>query len=148
MSHCISYCNFLVIAAFKLSFCYSYVYFVSVCSLVWRIWPDLRYWHVKADDDDEEEIAEASEAKIEMEKAETMQKIKDINKLENRDKDITLYEHGENIKNNQQKGIFVILGSALHNRLLIESTYNRLRFYQCFTKLFLQLSYIKYILSY
>jgi len=40
-----------------------------------------------------------------MEKAETMQKIKDINKLENRDKDMTLYEHGDNIKNNQEKGI-------------------------------------------
>jgi len=40
-----------------------------------------------------------------MDKAETMQKIKDINKLENRDKDVTLYEHGENIKNNQEKGI-------------------------------------------
>lgn len=40
-----------------------------------------------------------------MEKAETMQKIKDINKLENRDKDISLYEHSENIKNNQEKGI-------------------------------------------
>jgi len=40
-----------------------------------------------------------------MEKAETMQKIKDINKLENRDKDMTLFEHGENIKNNQEKGI-------------------------------------------
>jgi len=43
-----------------------------------------------------------------MEKSETMQKIKDINKLENRDKDITLYEHGENIKNNQEKGIVTI----------------------------------------
>jgi len=61
-------------------------------------------WSVQADDDEEEEI-EASEAKLEMEKAETMQKIKDINKLENRDKDMTLYEHGENIKNNQEKGI-------------------------------------------
>jgi len=59
---------------------------------------------VEADDDDEEEV-EASEAKLEMEKAETMQKIKDINKLENRDKDVTLFEHGENIKNNQEKGI-------------------------------------------
>jgi len=57
---------------------------------------------VEADDDDEEE---AAEVKLEMEKAETMQKIKDINKLENRDKEITLYEHGENIKNNQEKGI-------------------------------------------
>ena len=58
---------------------------------------------VEADDDDEEE-AEASEVKLEIEKAETMQKIKDINKLENRDKELTLYEHGENIKNNQEKG--------------------------------------------
>jgi len=44
-----------------------------------------------------------------MEKAETMQKIKDINKLENRDKDMTLYEHGENIKNNQEKGTVIVL---------------------------------------
>ena len=58
----------------------------------------------QGDDDDEEEL-EASEAKLELEKAETMQKIKDINKLENRDKDLMLYEHGENIKNNQEKGI-------------------------------------------
>ena len=58
---------------------------------------------MEADEEDEE--AEAVEAKFEMEKTETMQKIKDINKLENRDKDLTLYEHGENIKNNQQKGI-------------------------------------------
>ena len=42
-----------------------------------------------------------------MEKTETMQKIKDINKLENRDKELTLYEHGENIKNNQEKGIII-----------------------------------------
>ena len=63
---------------------------------------------VEADDDDEEEV-EASEAKLEMEKAETMQKIKDINKLENRDKDVTLFEHGENIKNNQEKGINIWL---------------------------------------
>jgi len=44
-----------------------------------------------------------------MEKAETMQKIKDINKLENRDKDMTLFEHGENIKNNQEKGMLIFL---------------------------------------
>ena len=62
---------------------------------------------VEADDEDEEET-DALEAKLETEKAETMQKIKDINKLENRDKDLTLFEHGENIKNNQEKGNVVI----------------------------------------
>lgn len=64
--------------------------------------------YVEADDDDEE-VLENAEEKLEMEKAETMQKIKDINKLENRDKDLTLYEHGENIKNNQEKGIAIVL---------------------------------------
>jgi len=59
---------------------------------------------VEGDDDEDEEV-EAAEAKLEIEKAETMQKIKDINKLENRDRDMTLYEHGQNIKNNQEKGI-------------------------------------------
>ena len=72
---------------------------------------------VEADDDDEEK-PEASEEKLESEKAETMQKIKDINKLENRDKDMTLYEHGENIKNNQQKGINSSLLSSLSSSLL------------------------------
>jgi len=77
------------------------------------------------DDDDEEEEIEALEAKPEIEKAETMQKIKDINKLENRDKEMTLYEHGENIKNNQEKGKFLrVLYNILYRyRVLISISF-------------------------
>ena len=54
--------------------------------------------------DEEEDEDEELRAKLEAAMAARMKKIKDVNKLENRDKEMMVYSPSDNIKNNQEKG--------------------------------------------